>query len=151
MKTLKLYIGLFLFFALFSSCASYYETNSGMKKVENTEKQNLTMLFLKENAGEFIEVISSSRFGYGHHIRVIGSGLVPPKEERLYGEFLVEDNGERIVLLNTPEIINFFQKNGFDFVAFSDHDSTSRRSFIFKRAESIHLSEENLMQLSTNI
>jgi len=144
MKTLKINSLLIVVSLLFLSCSSYQQTNSNSMSIleqKHLEKELLTTNFLIENSGEFIELMETSRFGFGFHLRVLGSGKETPKYERSYRQFLKDENGERKVFYTTPEVLNYFDAIGFEIVNITEKDN--RRSLILKRGKSLEQKTKN--------
>ncbi|GEM_PF-2838457 len=144
MKTLKINSMLVAVSLLFISCSSYQQASTNSTSIleqQNQQKELLTANYLVENSGEFIELIESSRFGFGFYLRVLGSGKEVPKHERSYRQFLRDEDGERMVFYHTPEVLNYFDAIGFKIVNITETDN--RRSFILKRSKSLEQKIKN--------
>ena len=144
MKSVKLYITLFLIGILAQSCyhyenISYYDEDRKQERVEiEKQKRLITNEFIQEYADVYISVNTVYR-PLRHDVFVLVYGDYSAENVIIENFFLRDKVGDRIAFDSTTAVLNYFYHLGFELVSENRNCDSRNRRYTFKRSNLEHL------------
>jgi len=144
MKSIKIYITLFLTGMIAQSCyhyenISYYDEDRKQERVEiEKQKRFITNEFIQKYADVYISVNTVNR-SFRYDIFVLVYGDYSAENVIIENFFLRDKTGDRIAFDSTTAVLNYFYHLGFELVSENRHCESTSRRYTFKRRNLEHL------------